>query len=197
MSQHRHEGDESEDRQPWSSLGDSSLGSSRDQPAATSPAESWPAYPPSTSRAYDETPVSGAARPTYGETPVSGAAPPTFGATPPAYPTMPEYGANTYQVEPYAPVYGSSSPYGVIAQPHPRSSTALALGIVGVTLCPVAGFAGLAMGNRARKEIDAEPHRYSGRGAATAGYVLGIISIVFAVLWVLFFILLGVGMASA
>ena len=63
------------------------------------------------------------------------------------------------------------------------------LGIVGVAACSLVGIAGLVLGNKVRKEIDAEPGRYSGRGMATAGFVLGIVSIGFTVIWVLFFAL--------
>ena len=63
------------------------------------------------------------------------------------------------------------------------------LGIVGVAACSLVGIAGLVLGNKARKEIDAEPGRYSGRGMATAGFVLGIVSVCFSVFWVLFIVL--------
>jgi Mn2+/Fe2+ NRAMP family transporter len=98
---------------------------------------------------------------------------------------------NPYEVNPYQSGYGGYSPYGAMPQPHPQAVTAMVLGIVGVTVCPFVGYAGLAIGSRVRKAIDAEPQRYTGRGMATAGFVLGIISIITTVLWILF-VLIGV-----
>ncbi|MGJ9422016.1 DUF4190 domain-containing protein [Aeromicrobium sp. CF3.5] len=63
---------------------------------------------------------------------------------------------------------------------HPRANAALALGIisvcglvVGVTLVvgPLAWYYGAA----AMRDIDREPTRWSGRGTAKAGFILGII----------------------
>jgi len=78
---------------------------------------------------------------------------------------------------PMQPVY----PYAPPAPPsHPRSKVALVLGIVGVAgalvlvpviVSPLAWYYGAL----ARREADREPARWSGRGEATAGMVLGII----------------------
>jgi hypothetical protein len=77
------------------------------------------------------------------------------------YPMPPAY--------PYAPL-----------PPHPRAKTALVLGIISVAgfivvlpvlLSPLA----LYYGAVARRDIDREPTRWSGRGEAQAGTVLGII----------------------
>ena len=46
-----------------------------------------------------------------------------------------------------------------------------------------------------RKEIDAAPGQYSGRGLATAGWVLGIISVVLLVLAVVF-VIIGVAVGA-
>lgn len=169
-------------------------------------------YTPSASPQYGtppgySPPPDYAAPPEYGATPEYGTAP-EYG-TPPGYGTMPDYGAsgygsvqgypsaeygtNPYEVNPYQSSYGSSSPYGYppVAIPHPQAAVSMVLGIVGVTFCPPVGIGGLVLGKRTRREIDAEPQRYSGRGMATAGFVLGIIATALSALFVLL-VLLGV-----
>jgi len=79
---------------------------------------------------------------------------------------------------------------------------AMVLGIVGLAgglvcylpiLCaPFAWF----LGNKARSEIDAAPGRWSGRGAAQAGFVLGIIGTVILVLGLIAAIVLFAIVAS-
>jgi hypothetical protein len=71
---------------------------------------------------------------------------------------------------------------------HPRATTALVLGIIGVAgaftcFLPVvvAPFA-WALGAKARKEIRSAPQQWGGDGRATAGMVLGIIGTVLLVL---------------
>jgi len=65
---------------------------------------------------------------------------------------------------------------------HPRSTTALVLGLIalaGGSVCALAILAGpfaWVIGAKARKEIDANPQMYGGRSQATAGMVLGIIA---------------------
>jgi hypothetical protein len=146
-----------------------------------------PAY--GTSPGYG-TPPDYATPPTYGTTPDYGS--PTGYGSPQGYPSA-EYGANPYELNPYQSTYGSTSPYGYppVAIAHPQAAVSMILGIVGVAFCPPVGIGGLVLGKRARREIDAEPQRYSGRGMATAGFVLGIISTVFSALFVLM-VLLGV-----
>lgn len=185
-------------------------------PAATPSRESWPTYPenPATGspRAQqapsgpDSPYGSGAAPPSYpgydpsaiGEygAPTSPSGPPAYGSPPPPYAQAPgygtnppQYGVNPYEVNPYQPAYGAYSPYGVVAQQHPQATTALILGIVGLAVCPFVGIGGLVLGGKVRKAIDAEPQRYSGRGLATAGFVLGILSVVYSAFVVLFLIL--------
>jgi hypothetical protein len=84
---------------------------------------------------------------------------------------MPPYGQNPYQ-----------GGYGVTPQPHPQGTTVLVLGIVGLVVCFIAGIIAVVMGNRALKEIDANPAAYSNRQSVVIGRVLGIISIVWQVL---------------
>lgn len=118
-------------------------------------------------------------------------APPAYGAggipAPANAPDGTPYGVNPYDTGayPYNQVGGYDySPSGM-AQQHPQATTALILGIAGVVLCPPVGIAGLAIGSKARKEIDADPGRYRGRGQATAGFVLGIISLITTLFWVI------------
>ena len=112
----------------------------------------------------------------------------------PAYPPAP-YGQAPYGQAPYG-----QSPYGVAMAPHPQANTAMVLGIVGlvgtfVCVLPVVlGPFAWATGAKVRREIDAEPQRWGGRGEGTAGFVLGIITTILLVLFVLF-IVLGVGLA--
>ncbi|HET8602922.1 MAG TPA: DUF4190 domain-containing protein [Marmoricola sp.] len=99
---------------------------------------------------------------------------------PPPPPPPPEYGQPYGQGgEPYGPgqpVYGQ-----------PQSSTkaivALVLGILGLVGCGIiAGIPALIVGRSAVKEIDASGGRIGGRGMATAGWVLGVVEIVLAVI---------------
>jgi hypothetical protein len=68
----------------------------------------------------------------------------------------------------------------------------MVLGILGLAVCPLIGIAALVLGSKARKEIDAAPGRFAGRGMATAGFVLGIISVGFTVLLLLLLIVGGI-----
>jgi hypothetical protein len=113
----------------------------------------------------------------------------TYQAPPPQVPYgQPPYGQAPYGQPPYdRPPYGQS-PYGVGATPHPQANTALILGVVALAgtflcgvLCVLGPFA-WSMGARVRREIDAEPQRWSGRSEATAGYVLGIVTTILMVL---------------
>jgi hypothetical protein len=98
------------------------------------------------------------------------------------------------------PTYGQYGPgpeyvpgYGPWAPPpeHPGATTAMVLGIVSLAggylcLLPlVCGPFAWVQGHRVRREIDAEPGRWSGRGKGTAAMVMGIIATVGLVLAVL------------
>ena len=180
---------EQPDAAGWSAGGsDRGPGDARDHPAGSPPAPNpWsregsgfgPPQPPADR--YDPGVV-----PPYPGTPAS--ADPGYGTNP--------YEPSPYGLSPYAGGPAAWSPYGLPPEPHPKSTTAMVLGIVGVVLCPFVGIGGLVMGRRVRQEIDAEPQRYSGRGPATAGYVLGIISVVYSVLVVLYVIFFAFLLAS-
>jgi len=179
---------------PWGSDSVPDPGPSA-SPAHESP---WPGYPQSPEDTAPLMPPYGvSADSPYGATsypPV-----PPYGADQP-YSTGPVYGESPYEASPYQASFGSASPYGVTpyASPpmvqHPRAILALILGILGLAVCPFVGIAAMVVGSRARKEIDASPGRFAGRGMATAGLVLGIISMVFTVLLILIVVL---GVAGA
>lgn len=120
----------------------------------------------------------------YGQQPPDPAGPspyPPYGQPQPGAQPVP------YGQQPYAQV-----PYGGAAAPkHPSATTAMVLGIIalgGMFFCllpiVVAPFAWIT-GGRAVKEIDANPGRYSGRGEAQAGRIMGIIGTVLLILGLL------------
>lgn len=131
-----------------------------------------------------------------------------FGGTPSAPPPGPGQ-------QPYTPVYSPPPaqpdqwPPGVQGQPvypaaqgypqgyrqgasavanHPRATTALVLGLVGLVgswMCFFPAFAGPFawwVGASARREIDSSPTPLGGRNSATAGMIMGIITTVWLVL---------------
>jgi len=113
---------------------------------------------------------------------------------PPSWETYQQPAAPSYPSAPYGqpaygqPAYGQPT-YGLV--PHPEANTALVMGIVALAgtfvcgiLCVVGPFA-WAKGAKVRREIDANPQRWSGRGEATAGYVMGIITTILMILAVL------------
>jgi hypothetical protein len=78
-----------------------------------------------------------------------------------------------------------------------RATTALVVGIValgGAALClpALAGPFAWVLGARARREIDAQPGRWTNRAEATAGMVMGIVTTVALVLVVLLMVVLVV-----
>lgn len=124
---------------------------------------------------------------------------------PPAYPSNPYADAQPSQppLSGYEQGQGYQQPYGQpgypqaygqpgygqgYAQPfpsapnHPSANTALVLGIVALGGGFVCGLPILAgpfawfMGAKVKREIDADPTRYGGRGEANAGMILGIVA---------------------
>lgn len=91
--------------------------------------------------------------------------------------------------QPYgqAPGYPPQAPMQY-APDHPKATTVLVLGIVSLVLCQVVGPFAWSMGKSTLAEIDASNGRVGGRGAASAGYILGIISTILLGLGVLFFV---------
>jgi hypothetical protein len=106
------------------------------------------------------------------------------------------YETNPYQAAPYHPGVSGYAPYGTPVESHPQAVVALILGIIGLVACPIVGPGAVYLGHKARKEIDAEPHRYTGRGMATTGFVLGIVGTLFLVLSVVLLTVLGIASSS-
>jgi hypothetical protein len=96
------------------------------------------------------------------------------------------------------PPYDPSSP-GPHAQgvqrEHPRATTALVLGILGLVLCQVLSPFAWVIGGRAVREIDASQGVLGGRGSANAGRILGIVGTVLLVAGLVVGAVLIVGLA--
>lgn len=112
---------------------------------------------------------------------------------PTAYPPDP-YPANPYGSQGYGPTYPSSAavnPYtqnyqGYVPQSHPRAAIALVLGILGMIPClSLASIPAIILGRQVLTQSQQEPGRWTGTGMARAAFVLGIIGLVFGVLYVL------------
>jgi uncharacterized membrane protein YjgN (DUF898 family) len=79
---------------------------------------------------------------------------------------------------------------------HPQATTVLVLGILGLVVCQVLGPFAWSMGNKAQKEMLANPGAYSGDGEINAGRILGIISTAILGLVLLFLVamvVIGIG----
>ena len=83
--------------------------------------------------------------------------------------------------------------YQPMPEDHPRATTALVLGILGVVICNVLGPFAWKIGKNATTDIDASGGRLGGRGQAQAGYILGIIGTVLLVIGVIGGVLLIFG----
>ncbi len=126
-------------------------------------------------------------------------------------PTAPQYGQPGYGQPQYGqtygqaygqaygqPPYGGQQPYGAppgfppgaFAPVHPRATTSLVLGILGIVICGVVAPFAWQMGKRTVAEIDASNGQLGGRGAAQAGYVLGLIGTCLLVLGLVLAVLL-------
>ncbi|MCU1369480.1 MAG: hypothetical protein JWO77_674 [Ilumatobacteraceae bacterium] len=124
----------------------------------------------------------------------AGAPPP---AGPPPAPTPPGYGPppGGYPPQPggYAPPPGAYAPptaapppgygYGYdgrsgypVVRDHPQGTMILVLGILSIVVCGLLGPVAWYMGNKAIKEIDANPSAYSNRGNVQAGRIIGIVA---------------------
>jgi hypothetical protein len=97
-------------------------------------------------------------------------------------------GQGGYPAQPY-PQQGYPQAY---IPEHPRATTSLVLGILGIVMCQVVAPFALVIGRRTVSEIDASGGRLGGRGSAQVGYVLGIVGTVMLGLSVLFLLVLGV-----
>ena len=80
-------------------------------------------------------------------------------------------------------------PYGYPPVQNQKALLALIFGISGFVLVSAfiggfIGIAGIVLGRKARREIDADPQRYTGRAMATAGFWLGVTSVVSSVVFI-------------
>lgn len=76
---------------------------------------------------------------------------------------------------------------------HPRATTVLVLGILGLVLCGVIAPFAWVMGKSTLEEIDASGGRWGGRSSANTGYILGIVGSImlgFGLLMILGYLLL-------
>jgi hypothetical protein len=123
----------------------------------------------------------------YGQDPNQGGMPP-YGQNP-NQGGMPPYGQNPYQ-----------GGYGVAPQPHPQGTTVLVLGILGILVCGICAIIALVLGNRALKEIDANPAAYSNRQNVVIGRILGIVGVILWALGIIayaIFIFAAIGSANS
>jgi hypothetical protein len=87
---------------------------------------------------------------------------------------------------PPPPQYGGQSPYGQQPQgTNQKAIWALVTGIVGLLCCGPVGIAAIIMGRQAQAEIAQTGQQ--GAGMAKAGFILGIIALVFLVINLILF----------
>ena len=103
-------------------------------------------------------------------------------------PGQPGWWEQQAQQQPPYPQYYPHAPIQY-APDHPKATTSLVLGILGVVLCQVVAPFAWVIGKRTLDEIDASQGRVGGRGAAQAGYILGIIGTVLLGLGLIFFLI--------
>lgn len=90
-------------------------------------------------------------------------------------------------------------PFSAPRPDHPQTTTILILGICGLVLCQVLGPFAWSMGNKALREIDASQGQLGGRDTVNVGRILGIVAtalLLLGILAVLFFVVLGIGLAT-
>jgi hypothetical protein len=152
--------------------------------------------------------------PLYGQPPPHQPAPP-YQAPWPEQPPPPGYGSPAdlpgygAPVQPGTPAayrppgaqgggYGPPYGYGYGPTDHPKAVPALVTGIIGLVLslfCGVGGLVGIAgivQGSRAKREIDGDPARWTGRSKAHAGLVTGIIGLAVLGIWAVVFVINGI-----
>jgi Domain of unknown function (DUF4190) len=122
-----------------------------------------------------------------GSNPWAEPTPPSYDPQAGAYgqPYIPPGPGQGYEVSPYQASYGGYAAYGATPLQHPQAVAALVTGLLGVLTCPFVGVAGIVLGTKVRREIDSDPQRYTGRGMATAGLVLGVVGTVLTALLLL------------
>jgi hypothetical protein len=97
--------------------------------------------------------------------------------------------------QPQYPAYAPQAPVQY-APDHPKATTSLVLGILGLVVCGIIAPFAWVMGKRTVSEIDASGGRLGGRGAAQAGYILGLIGTVLLGLGLLVLVLYLIAMVA-
>ena len=128
----------------------------------------------------------------YSQPPGEPTGPSSYGQQPPY--GQPAYGQPAYGQPPYGqPPYGQQQyggpPQGLVPD-HPKATTALVLGILGIVICQIIGPFAWRIGKQAVDEIDASNGQLGGRGTAQAGYILGVIGTILLGLGVLLVVVL-------
>ncbi len=82
---------------------------------------------------------------------------------------------------------GPGGGYGGPVGNNSKSIWALVLGILGILCCGILGIPAIILGKQAQGEIDSSGGAQSGRGMATAGFVLGIIACVWLVVAIILY----------
>jgi hypothetical protein len=96
---------------------------------------------------------------------------------------------------PPAPGYQEgASPMG--PREHPQGTLILILGILSIVCIQILGPVAWIMGNRAIREIDANPTAYTNRSTVNAGRICGIIGTVLFALSIIYVIFLLIAAAS-
>jgi hypothetical protein len=117
-------------------------------------------------------------QPYYGDPYGDPAGYPTASYGPPGYPT---------------PAYGGYAP-----REHPQGTAVLVLGILSLIVCPlILSIIAVVMGKKALNEIDAHPGVYTNRSTVKAGLVCGVVSLCLSAAFVLFYLIVIIGVAAA
>ena len=88
-----------------------------------------------------------------------------------------------YGSPPPPPGYGPGGGYGAPPANNKKALWALILGILGLLCCGFfTGIPAIILGKQGQNEIDASGGTQQGRGMATAGFVLGIIALIWMVI---------------
>jgi hypothetical protein len=156
---------------------------SYEQPRYDQPSYEQPSYD---QPQYDQPQFGQQAPPPYG-TPGNYPPPPPYGAAPgygppPGYPP-PGYGAPGYGAPGYgAPGYGAPGYPAYGAQPTKTNALAIASLVASVvSLCGIGSIAGIILGVVAINQIKVSGE--SGRGLALAGIIVGAVTLLFSMLW--------------
>lgn len=133
----------------------------------------------------------------------------------PTQPEQPGYWEQQAGQEPPTAAYGQPYPPGPPGYPvqgpvqyapdHPRATTSLVLGILGIVPCQLLAPFAWWIGKKTLDEIDASAGRLGGRTAAQAGYIMGIVGTVLLAVGIVFMIIyfvvimavIGGGMATS